>query len=85
MVMEMVIQSHQDGVSGGQAAENQILPPMRELLWVIYNNISPTKAEVEALIARLHELIDRCAMHFKPSKVDPCHCERAKPCPLAIS
>ena len=85
MVMEMVIQSSQDCVRGVQAAENQILPPMRELLWVIYNNISPKKAEVEALIARLHKLIDRCAMHFKPSKVDPCHCEWAKPCQIAIS
>lgn len=67
MVMEMVIQSSQDCVRGVQAAENQILPPMRAFMDDI-TIISPKKAEVEASIARLHELIDRCAMRFKPSK-----------------
>ena len=67
MVMELVIQGAQGCVTGVRAAENQVLPPMRAFMDDI-TIVSPSGTEVDSSIKRLHELIEWCAMKFKPVK-----------------
>ena len=80
MVMEIVIRNSQGSVNGIQVANNQILPPMRAFMDDI-TIISPDKAQVVASIERLHELIERCAMRFKPSKSRSLSLCKGKPVP----
>ena len=65
--MELVIQGAQGCVTGVRAAENQVLPPMRAFMDDI-TIVAPSGTEVDNSIKRLHELIEWCAMKFKPVK-----------------